>query len=96
MTEAHELKCWPEWFEPSLTDKKPYEIRRMDRPFAVGDVVHLREFHPARQGFPAYYTGREMKRRITHILEGGVFGVEKGFCILSLGPVFWTQGVQED
>ena len=91
MTE-HELKCWPEWYEPSLTDKKPYEIRRADRDFHVGDVLHLREYAPPRSGFPANYTGREMKRTVTHILEGGVFGVEAGFCILSLGPVFWVKG----
>lgn len=86
MTE-HDLKTWPEWYEPSLSGEKPYEIRKNDRNFAVGDILLLREYSPARVGFPGYYTGRWMKRQITHILEGGKFGVERGYAILSLGPV---------
>ena len=91
MTE-HELKCWPQWYEPQAKGDMHFDVRRNDREYAVGDIVHQREYAPPRSGFPAQYTGREMKRKITHILEGGVFGVERGFCILSLGPIFWTNG----
>lgn len=86
--EEHELKTWPEWYEPSLTDLKPYEIRKHDRDYKVGDILRLREYQPPSSGFPGSYTGRWMRRRITFILEGGKFGVEKGTSILSLGPIF--------
>lgn len=91
MESLHELKTWPEWYEPSLTDLKPYELRKLDRDYKVGDILHLREYQPPKSGFPGYYTGRELKRRVTHILTGGKFGLEEGFGILSLGPVFWTK-----
>lgn len=88
MTDTHELKTWPEWYEPSLTDQKPWEIRKHDRDYKVGDILHLMEYEPQRSGFPGFYTGRSIKRRITYILEGGKFGVEAGTSILSLGPIF--------
>ncbi len=84
----HELKTWPEWYEPMLTDLKQYEIRKHDRDYAVGDILYLREYDPPRTGFPGFYTGRSVRRRITHVLAGGKFGVQKGFSILSLGPIF--------
>jgi hypothetical protein len=30
------------------------------------------------------YTGRECRRRVTHILQGGQFGIEAGYVVLSL------------
>ena len=43
MTE-HELKCWPEFFEPTAAGVKTFEIRRNDRGFKVDDWLHLREW----------------------------------------------------
>lgn len=87
----HDLKTWPEWYEPSRSGAKPYEIRKNDRHFEVGDTLLLREYTPPRTGFPGFYTGRWMRRPITHILDGGKFGVERGFAILSLGPILEEQ-----
>lgn len=87
----HELKCWPEYFEPLATGVKPFEVRRADRAFAVGDTLRLREFIPSRNGFtwspghePSRYTGRVVTRAITYRLDGGVFGVDPGYCVLGL------------
>lgn len=88
MQVTHDLKTWPEWYEPAVQGRKTYEVRLNDREYAVGDMLHLREYHPAVSGFPGYYTGREHKAEITHILNGGQFGVEAGYCLLSCGPVF--------
>jgi hypothetical protein len=40
----HELKCWPEFFEPALAGEKMFELRNDDRNFKVGDIVVLHEY----------------------------------------------------
>jgi len=44
MAETHQLKTWPEYFERVASGDKPFEYRQADRPFAVGDLLHLREY----------------------------------------------------
>ena len=78
-TDAHELKCLPEYYEAVRENRKTFELRKNDRGFRVGDVVRLKEYDGSS------YTGRELVRRITYILEGPVYGLENGWCILGLG-----------
>lgn len=42
----HELKCWPEFFAPTLRGIKRFELRRNDREagFQVGDELFLKEW----------------------------------------------------
>ena len=84
---THELKSWPDFFAPLLDGSKTFEVRKNDRHFNVGDVVHLREWDD-RKGA---YTGRSIKKRVTFILPGGgggfiapLAGVYKDFVVLSL------------
>lgn len=87
---THSLKSWPEFFEAVFTGAKTFELRVNDRNFQVGDTVHLREFDD-RKGF---YTGREIKKRITYIADGvgpgciaPLKGLSRGYAILALGDV---------
>jgi hypothetical protein len=43
---THELKCWPQFFQPIYDDKKRFEFRVDDRNFVEGDCLKLREFTP--------------------------------------------------
>ena len=43
----HELKIWPEYFDPVEAGLKTFEIRKNDRGFAMGDRLLLREFSRA-------------------------------------------------
>jgi hypothetical protein len=86
---THELKSWPDFFEPVFNGSKTFELRVDDRHFAVGDVLHLREWDD-RAG---KYTGRELRRTITCVLAGigggaiaPVRGLSRGYAILSLAP----------
>ncbi len=97
MPEHHILKTWPEPFAAVLSGAKRFEFRQNDRNFAVGDILHLREFVPysaggacgpciASNGTARGLTGRELVVSVTYILTDG-FGLPHGYCILSLGPV---------
>jgi len=77
---VHELKTWPEHFQLVWNREKKFEVRKKDRPFSVGDKLFLKEYDPQTHE----YTGRQFNVEVTHILHGGVFGVEKGFCVMSI------------
>jgi len=42
----HELKIWPQYFEPVSQGLKTFQIRKNDRGFQAGDTVVLREWDP--------------------------------------------------
>ncbi len=63
---THELKTWPEFFKLIWSGDKPFELRKDDRAFFVGDRLRLREYR-ARDN---YYTGREMTVTVTSIISG--------------------------
>jgi hypothetical protein len=77
---VHKLKIWPEYFDDIESGKKPFEVRRFDRDFKVGDVLHLQEFYPSN----SLYSGREVFKEITYILNGGQWGIEEGNCVIGL------------
>jgi hypothetical protein len=89
----HELKTWPEHFSEIVAGRKNFELRRNDRDFKVGDELLLREYwyqycNPdgsSKEG----YSGRILHRRIDYVLDsyGAVYGVEKGYVILSLSTL---------
>lgn len=82
MTKEHELKLWAEFFDDLVNGKKRFEIRKNDREFQVGDTLLLREY----KFFTGEYTGRWLRFSITYILDGD-FGLERGFCALSLSDL---------
>ena len=52
----HELKTLPEYFKEVVSGNKPFEVRKNDRPFKVGDYLMLREYEPKE----ALYTGKKL------------------------------------
>jgi hypothetical protein len=41
----HELKCVEPYFTDIITGMKSFEVRKNDRDFQVGDILHLRSCH---------------------------------------------------
>lgn len=66
---THELKTWPESFQPVYKNQKNFEIRLNDRNYQVGDKVALLEYNPKTE----QYTGRKCYRQITYILGKNPF-----------------------
>ena len=42
----HELKTYPKYFQETIEGNKPFEIRKDDRDFHVGDVLKMKKAHP--------------------------------------------------
>ncbi|MCA9179772.1 MAG: DUF3850 domain-containing protein [Planctomycetales bacterium] len=76
---VHELKCWPDHFQAIASKAKTAEVRMNDRNFQVYDTLELWEYLPTIKE----YTGRRYTATITHILHGGQFGIQPGFCVIS-------------
>lgn len=83
---THSLKCWPSYFEDVRSGRKPFEVRKDDRDpmFREGDWLVLNEFNPTGDGF---YTGRSFTRRVTYVLPGDQFGIEKDYVVMGLANV---------
>lgn len=86
LPDSHELKSWPQFFNPIITGDRRHELRRNDRDYRVGDSLVLREFDPSRGA----YTGRSCTAVVTSITSRdepcavSVEGLSQDFCILTI------------
>lgn len=81
----HELKIWPEHFEPLFQGKKCAEYRKNDRNFQEGDTIRFREYEPETNPMTlnhGSYTDRECYAVILHVATG--IPMESGYALLSL------------
>lgn len=77
---THELKTWKIFFEEVVSGRKIFEVRKNDRDFQIGDMLILKEWDSQKQE----YTGRKIARVVMYILQGGQFGIEDGFIVMSI------------
>ena len=103
---AHSLKTDPVVFQAVLDGLKTYEIRKNDRGYAVDDMLVLRETVSTgaemAAGAPLEYTGRTIAAKVSHMLEGPVYGLTEGWVIMSLAKLLReddgelvTEGIQD-
>jgi hypothetical protein len=62
--------------------KNSFEVRKNDRNFRVGDTLILEEWLPNL----GKYSGDSLKVKIEYLLQGGVFGIEKDYCVIGFNP----------
>lgn len=93
----HELKTWREPFEAMLNGIKNYEIRRFDRPFAVGDELFLREYDPDLDVLPAgdRYTGRSLSAIVTYVSTPGTWDLPANVGVLGVRVTTNTPGTRQ-
>jgi hypothetical protein len=82
----HELKTWPEFFEPVFQGVKTFELRKDDREYREGDELWLREWQPMKG-----YTGRDCWRVVTYLKRAEDFHWEAGV----LAPGYVLMGIIE-
>lgn len=81
MKRVHEKKILQEYFNPVIKRIKPFELRKDDDNYAVGDVLILKEWDGSK------YTGRCGVFQITYILRNCGFGLADGYAILGIKPL---------
>lgn len=74
---VHRLKIKPKYFIDATDGKKTFELRKNDRDFKVGDTLILQEYNED-------YTGRSTKVRVTYLLKGGIYSLDKDYVILGI------------
>lgn len=100
---THELKTVGLYWDAIERGEKLFEVRRNDRFFQAGDVVHLLRLDPVPFMRSEIYTtaskrattsnpnlAARLSFRIGPILQGGQFGIEPGYCVFSLLPLATT------
>lgn len=80
----HELKCHPQFWQALVHGSKPFEVRRDDRKYRVGDLCTIREFDPAFGYVNRHYA---VTYQVTFVLTHEDFpnGLQPGFVILGFG-----------
>jgi hypothetical protein len=73
------LKTWPEYFQAVKARTKPFEVRKDDRNFQVGDGLWLREWDPAAKS----YTGESVTVWVTYKLADYP-ALVPGYCVLGI------------
>ena len=76
---THEVKSHPEQFTAMVMGLKPWEVRKNDRDYRMGDILAISEWDPAKGQF----TGFSVLGKITYMLQGK-FGLPEDVCVLSL------------
>ncbi len=77
MSNQHYLKTLPEYFNAVENGTKPFEVRKNDRNYQVGDTLRLQEYSNGT------YTGRKISKKISYILDDPAF-CKDGFVVLGL------------
>ncbi len=78
----HALKITPNYYEAVKTGAKPFEVRKNDREFVVGDYLALNEYNAEEQK----HTGRAVLAKVLYILGDEQF-VPQGFVIMGIRVV---------
>lgn len=72
----HEVKCYPEYFAELDDGIKPFEVRKKDRSYQVGDILAVNEFAP----FEYEFSSDEMRERFSRTVNG--VGRYSGNCLM--------------
>lgn len=85
-----ELKTDPAPWYAVESGRKTFEIRLNDRNYQPGDGLLLRRTRytgaDMKAGKPLEYLGEPLRRVVTHVMTGPLYGLSEGWAILSIAP----------
>lgn len=74
----HYLKIETAYYQAVEKDLKKFELRKNDRNYQKGDMLHLEEV------VNGIYTGRKLPpKEVKYILHGGEYGLDAEYCIIN-------------
>lgn len=82
----HDLKTWLPYFDAIIDGSKPFEVRKNDRDYKVGDTLRLIPFDPEKGRAVRRFGMRHCDKDVTYVLAGGQFGIDPGYVVLGLAP----------
>lgn len=82
MAEVHYLKTWTPFFNDVKAGIKPFEVRKNDRNFKVGDTLILEDFDPITNKYKEGW----IPELVTYVLDDPQF-VKEGFVILGIKEI---------
>lgn len=93
----HILKCPEPYFTEIKAGRKTFEVRLNDRFYQQGDTVDLVRWDNRRNDSGhiiltkndrdrALVTNEKLTFKIGPVLQGGMFGIKKAYCVFSLLP----------
>ncbi len=79
----HELKIDEKWFDAIVKNEKTCEVRKNDRNFEVGDIIHFTLAEDASEENKK--KAENLLLKITHVLTDQDFpnGIMPGYCVIS-------------
>lgn len=82
MANVHYLKTWTSYFQDAKKGIKPFEVRKNDRNYQVGDTLILEEYDPVKK----IKTGAWVPEEVIYLLDDNRF-VKDGFVILGVREI---------
>lgn len=80
MSNEHELKVHPKYFNRLVSGQKSFEIRKNDRDFQIGDILVLKEYDPE-EGWPDHGSYGICRKEIVYMTD---FAQVHGMVVLGL------------
>lgn len=79
----HKIKIKYSYYKAVLSGEKTFEIRKNDRNYCVGDIIH---FVPIDDNCGLLIPHKANAYRITYVFHGGEYGIASEYCVFGIAP----------